>query len=401
MEDDLSKLDPLFAAPPGKSTLPPDVAEQEGNPLAEIDPIFASPIGPSADASKPSASTPPPPRDNTPEVAGGVAGSAVGFFAPKYENPKLTTARADYAGSKATEGQLRGELTRMQGDRLDAVDNARFAIADAQAEVSMARQELNAAEEAARKLNALPEPVVSPSAADNVVKGASDVEGSLSRGALTHSEKMGEIREANQVRKGIAGYKQGLPTTERVPLTGYTQSSRLIVPNELANAPVKTAAQIEAENRLKVAKENHAAAVKRAADVKMQQESVSKPTRTETTLSSDVTKASSTTAGKKAALEELEKARSFLSKIPGFNTLMGGLSGAELVHAYRQLREGNTLEGVMAGISGAGGLISLAPHPVAKAIGTAMAVPPLAYQAYQAYKSDNAGVPTSVDPMGN
>ena len=52
MEDDLSKLDPLFAAPPGKSTLPPDVAEQEGNPLAEIDPIFASPIGPSADASK-------------------------------------------------------------------------------------------------------------------------------------------------------------------------------------------------------------------------------------------------------------------------------------------------------------------------------------------------------------
>ena len=256
MEDDLSKLDPLFAAPPGKSTLPPDVAEQEGNPLAEIDPIFASPIGPSADASKPSASTPPPPRDNTPEVAGGVAGSAVGFFAPKYENPKLTTARADYAGSKAAEGQLRGELTRMQGDRLDAVDNARFAIADAQAEVSMARQELNAAEEAARKLNALPEPVVSPSAADNVVKGASDVEGSLSRGALTHSEKMGEIREANQVRKGIAGYKQGLPTTERVPLTGYTQSSRLIVPNELANAPVKTAAQIEAENRLKVAKEN-------------------------------------------------------------------------------------------------------------------------------------------------
>ena len=401
MEDDLSKLDPLFAAPPGKSTLPPDVAEQEGNPLAEIDPIFASPIGPSADASKPSASTPPPPRDNTPEVAGGVAGSAVGFFAPKYENPKLTTARADYAGSKAAEGQLRGELTRMQGDRLDAVDNARFAIADAQAEVSMTRQELNAAEEAARKLNALPEPVVSPSAADNVVKGASDVEGSLSRGALTHSEKMGEIREANQVRKGIAGYKQGLPTTERVPLTGYTQSSRLIVPNELANAPVKTAAQIEAENRLKVAKENHAAAVKRAADAKMQQELASKPSRPETSLSSDVTKASSTTAGKKAALEELEKARSFLSKIPGFNTLMGGLSGAELVHAYRQLREGNTLEGVMAGISGAGGLISLAPHPVAKAIGTAMAVPPLAYQAYQAYKSDNAGVPTSVDPMGN
>ena len=398
MDDDVSKIDPLFAVPPGQTA--PVSEEQSGNTLADIDPIFANPIGPSADASK-SPPPPPPPRDNTPEVAGGAVGTAVGLFAPKYENPKLTSARADYAGSRAAEGQLRGELTRMQGDRLDAVDNARFTAADAQAEVNMARQELNAAEEAARKLNALPETVASPSAADNVVRGASDVEGALSQGALKHSEKMGEVREANQVRKGIAGYKQGLPSTERVPLTGYTQSSRLIVPNELANAPVKSAAQIEAENKLKEAKDKHAAAVKRAADAKMQQESASKPSRPEANLSTDVTKASSTTAGKKAALEELEKARSFLSKIPGFNTLMGGLSGAELVHAYRQIREGNTLEGVMAGISGAGGLIAMAPHPVAKAIGTAMAVPPLAYQAYQAYKGDNAGVPTNVDPMGN
>jgi hypothetical protein len=397
MEDDLSKIDPLFAAPPGQTAPPSE--EQAGNPLADIDPIFSNPIGPSADASK-SSTSPPPPRDNTPEVAGGAVGTAVGLFAPKYENPKLTSARADYAGSRAAEGQLRGELTRMQGDRLDAVDNARFAIQDADASVNMARQELNAAEEAARQLNALPES--SPiSSADNVVKGASDVEGALSQGALKHSEKMGEVREANQVRKGIAGYKQGLPTSERVPLTGYTQSSRLIVPNELANAPVKSAAQIEAENRLKEAKDKHAAAVKQAAEAKMKQESAGKPSRTESGLSSDVTKASSTTAGKKAALEELEKARSFLSKIPGFNTLMGGLSGAELVHAYRQIRAGNTLDGVMAGLSGAGGLIAMAPNPVAKAIGTAMAVPPLAYQAYQAYKGDNAGVPTQTDPMGN
>jgi len=397
MEDDLSKIDPLFAAPPGQTAPPSE--EQTGNALADIDPIFANPIGPSADASK-SSTSPPPPRDNTPEVAGGAVGTAVGLFAPKYENPKLTSARADYAGSRAAEGQLRGDLTRMQGERLDAMDNARFAIQDADAGVNIARQELNAAEEAARQLNALPES--SPiSSADNVVKGASDVEGALSQGALKHSEKMGEVREANQVRKGIAGYKQGLPTSERVPLTGYTQSSRLIVPNELANAPVKSAAQIEAENRLKEAKDKHAAAVKQAAEAKMRQESAGKPSRTESSLSSDVTKASSTTAGKKAALEELEKARSFLSKIPGFNTLMGGLSGAELVHAYRQIRAGNTLDGVMAGLSGAGGLIAMAPHPVAKAIGTAMAVPPLAYQAYQAYKGDNAGVPTQTDPMGN
>jgi 4-hydroxy-2-oxoheptanedioate aldolase len=277
--------------------------------------------------------------------------------------------------------------------------DARLMAADAQAELSMARQELNAAEAAARDLNALPD--VPAPAADTIAKGTSTAEGALSQGSLRHSEKMGEIREANQVRKGIAGYRQGLPQGERVPLTGYTQSSRLIVPNELADAPVKSALQIEAENNLKAAQEKHAAAVKRAADAKVQQEAAMKPSRPEASLSSDVTKASSTTAGKKAALDELTKARSFLSKIPGFNTLMGGLSGAELVHAYRQLQEGNTLEGVMAGLSGAGGLIAMAPHPVAKVIGTAMSVPPLAYQGYQAFKGDNAGVPTNVNPMGD
>jgi len=385
MTDDFSKIDPLFAAPPGQTAPPPNNDEQEGNPLTGLDPIFENPIGPSVDASK--GPPPSPPSDYTPEVIGGVTGAVIGSRAPKYENPKLSSARSDYAGAQASEGSLKGELTRMQGNRLDAVDNARLTASDAQAEVNMARQELNAAEEAARKLNALPEPVASSSATEAAVKGSSNVEGALSQGALKHSEKMGEVREANQVRKGIAGYRQGLPSTERVPLTGYTQSSRLIVPNELANAPVKSAAQIEAENRLQVAKDNHAAAVKRAADARVQQESASRPTRAETTLSSDVTKASSTTAGRKAALEELEKARSFLSKIPGFNTIMGGLSGAELVHAYRELEAGNTLEGVMAGLSGVGGLISMVPHPVAKAVGTAMTLPPLAYQGYKAYKN--------------
>jgi len=399
MPDDLFKLDPIFAAPPGQTASAPDNKQQESNPLADLDPIFSKPIGPSAEAAKTSS---PQPRDYTPEVVGGVAGAVVGTRAPKYENPKLTSARADYAGAQASEGVLRGDLTRMQGSRLDTADNARLVAEDAQAELRMARQELSAAEAAARDLNAIPERLVSPTSAEAALaKGTSEVEGALSQGSLRHSEKMGEIREANQVRKGIAGYRQGLPQGERVPLTGYTQSSRLIVPNELADAPVKSALQIEAENNLKAAQEKHAAAVKRAADAKVQQEAAMKPSRPETSLSSDVTKASSTTAGKKAALNELTKARSFLSKIPGFNTLMGGLSGAELVHAYRQLQEGNTLEGVMAGLSGAGGLIAMAPHPVAKVIGTAMSVPPLAYQGYQAFKGDNAGVPTNVNPMGD
>jgi hypothetical protein len=197
---------------------------------------------------------------------------------------------------------------------------------------------------------------------------------------------MGEIRDANQVRKGIAGYRSGLPTSERVPLTGYTQSSRLIVPNELADAPLKTPAQLEADRLVNFAEQEHQAAVARAAEAQTKLEAAQiRPTimqQSENILN----KAEVARAGARATLNELDQARSFLSKIPFFNTMMGGLSAAELVHAYREFQAGNTMEGVMSSIGGVGGALALTPHPVAKAVGLGMGAIPLGYQLYQASK---------------
>jgi len=393
----MADVDKILNTPPGQALTNED--QDIGNPLAELDPIFAAPIGASPDAGKPT--TTKQPYDYTPEVVGGAAGALVGLRAPKYENPKLVDARANLASAKAIEGGINSDLIKSTGSRLDAMDAARLASQDAQAAVSSTRQALSQAEANAAKY-AVPDKAPLPiiDAAEDVAKGTSTAKGALTQGALRHSEKMGEITEANTVRKGIAGSSKGLPTSERVPLTGYSQSSRLIVPTELANAPVASAAQTEAEKAVQAAKEAHAEAVKRAAAVKVQQDALSKPTKAENTKTEALSKAKNTSLGAKATVDELTKARSLLSKIPGFNMIMGGLSGAELVYAYRQFEAGNTVDAVIAGLSGVGGLISLAPHPAAKLVGTAMTVPGMAYQGYQEAKERGFEMPT-VKPMGN
>jgi len=393
----MTDVDKILNTPPGQALANED--QDMGNPLAELDPIFAAPIGASPGAGKPT--TTKQPYDYTPELVGGVTGAVVGNRAPKYENPKLLGAKADLASAQAVEGGVNSDLIKKQGARLDAMDTARLAAQDAQAEVNATRQALSQAEANASKFS-VPEKTALPAAqvAEDVAKGTSEVKGALTQGALRHSEKMGEVREANQVRKGIAGYQQGLPASERMPLTGYSQSSRLIVPNELANAPVKTAAQIEAENALNKAKEAHDAAIKRAADLKVQQERLAKPSGSEARNLENLDKAKNARLGAQATVDELTKARSLLSKIPGLNMIMGGLSGAELVYAYRQLEAGNTVDAVIAGLSGVGGLVSLAPHPAAKLVGTAMTIPGLAYQGYKEAKEQGFEMPT-VNSMGN
>jgi hypothetical protein len=87
-----------------------------------------------------------------------------------------------------------------------------------------------------------------------------------------------------------------------------------------------------------------------------------------------------------ARVASLEEARSVLSKIPFFNTIMGGLSGYEIMHAYNAYKAGDSIDAILSGLSGVGGLVSLAPHPAAKAAGALMTTPALGYQLYQASK---------------
>ena len=384
----MADVDKILNTPPGQALANED--QDMGNTLADLDPIFASPIGASPDAGKPTKTK--QPYDYSPEVVGGGAGAVVGAMAGKYENPKLTGAKAAFSDAAAVENAAKGQLVGMQGSRLNAMDAAQLAVRDAQAEVSAARQALTQAEASAVKAGV---PIAQAG------KGPENWTKAMGKDVPAVVAATAENMRKDNPLGGQAIIDRDTAAKQKINQIGagnYKMSGTLMLPDKLSTET--NAVRLEAENALSKAKEAHEQAIKRAADLQVKQEAVSRPTRVETNMEGTVRDASRATVGKQAAVEELKKARSILSKIPGFNLIMGSLSGAELVHAYRQLEAGNTMDAVMAGLSGAGGLISMAPHPVAKAVGTAMTIPGLAYQGYKEAKERGFEMPT-VNPMGN
>jgi len=285
------------------------------------------------------------------EIAGLVTGAAVGSRVPNYVNPNLTAAQVDLAGKTAYERSLvdahQGNINRLINEHRVA----NIALDDASAI-------RNAAHDAARAVGLDPATISAEALAGD--KWNAKVVGSMGPGG----DSVTEAARNYNIEKGLpADYK--------------STRSGLAVPRSYNEAPAVTQARqavAEAEVAHKTARETAAAA------------QLAMDNARNARLPAPVLGATAARQSAQATLDELSKAKSFLAKIPGFNMIMGGLSGAELVHAYNELQAGNTLEGVMAGLSGIGGLVSLVPHPVAKAVGAAMSLPPLAYQGIKAYK---------------
>jgi len=251
-----------------------------------------------------------------------------------------------------------------------------------------------AALEKATSLNALPEPVTLRPAA-TLPAGSSELPFSLSEGALRHSEKMGEITEANLVRKGIAGTREGLPAGQRSPLGGgWTQSSRLIVPASEANAPIYNQAQLAAQKELAAADAARNAAIAEVNKLQTSFDKLTSPTRaqglTTRAQAADLAARKATIAAEEAAKMEPGRVSRLGYKLPGMLPIAGGaFSGYELVNAYDAARKGDYLDAFMAGLGGVGGALSLVPFPAVRGAGMLLSAPPLAYEAYKAYRDFN------------
>jgi hypothetical protein len=267
----------------------------------------------------------------------------------------LTAAKADLVGKSAFEKSL---LDTYQGNINQLINEHKVATAA----LDDARNVRDAAHTAARAVGLDPTTISVDALAGD--KWNQKVVGSMGPGG----DSVTEAARNYQVEKSLpAGYK--------------STRSGLAVPRSYNEAPAVTQARqavVDAEVAHKTAQANAA-----AAQLAMDNARNAK-------LPAPVANAVASRSAAQATVDELSKAKSFLSKIPGFNVIMGGLSGAELVHAYNELQAGNTLEGVMAGLSGVGGLVSMVPHPVAKAVGTAISLPPLAYQGIKMYKEHKA-----------
>jgi len=317
-------------------------------------------------------------------LAGAVAGKVLGAPVEKPVNPNLIPAQSDLAAKRAMLEAQQNTLSTHQQNYAQELEKMRLEKAAADAALHNASQEFNAATNQARSLNVLPEPVqIAPSAEPEPPK--------FSRGTESHADKMSEIRQANKVQRGLEGVKEFKHLGGNDP--NFVRNSRLLVPAELANAPVHTPEQLEAIKKLQQAEAAHQQAIREAAAAKLKLER-SKTPNTVIKSQNAVTTAEAAHSGAAAKLAELEKAKPSvlqrvgynLGRLPYFNILSGALSGAELAHAYDAYHKGLITEGTLALMAGVGGGISMFPHPAAKAIGFGMQLPEMGYQAYRAIK---------------
>lgn len=317
--------------------------------------------------------------------AGAVAGYAAEKVLPKVDAPMpkgydAAQTNADVA-QKSVQRQVQN-VADVKAAHTSTIDSAYQELKAAQARLDASNQTLNEVRARALKLGALPEPppVSAPTLGSTIP---------VDEGAMRHNVKMGNIVDYNQVRKGITGTAAGVPEGR---LSGYTQVGRLIVPQELANAPIYNAEQLAVQKELAQAEQMFKQAQKDVNSMQAKWSNLSGKTPRSVQAAElnlgRATERAATAADKVKALQSakptgLQRAGAAISKVPYLNVLGGALAGAEGVKAIEDWNKGKYLDATMAGMGALGGALSLVPHPVTKIGGALLSVPPLMYQGYQ------------------
>lgn len=385
---------------------PAAAASEQAAPAEPFDPYakYEAPEAPPRAAPAPEVGREPRPMSEifvSPEgdinpvpIGAGVGAAGAAAFGPRVEPPpQITTARAGVAGAEAGLEAARRQAAQsmlMSGSQADML---KLQLDAARAEMDAARYAYDMAKANAQKLGALPETLSVTNVPSGAAPGTSASPEGLSQGALRHSGKMGEITEANLVRKGAA------------PLTGYTQLSRLIVPNELGSAPIYNSIQKSAQAELSLAEKAFQDAVKNLGIAQSQWQKATGATPPSVAAANTRVAGQEIAAAKaKARLQELEKAYPGMEKFRaalrgGLNIAGGALSGAELSHAIDLARQGKWMDAALAASSGVGGAMMLSKDPRTAAMGAVVSAPGLATQIpklYQEYIEPRLFPPKSV-----
>jgi hypothetical protein len=331
-------------------------------------------------------------RDAMAEAAGAGVGAAAGLASGAYTETKIKQAET---GEKATQRQVASAEKRIaagetrvaakEGEHTGRLKIQTTATESSVKEAARLREAQLAAEKRlvkatdnARRYGVLEEVV-------KTTPGGVTQQGGLGSGAMRHANVMGEVHEANVVRKG---------TETAGP--GYSQKSRLIVPDKYAGASVYNPEQIAAQKELAAADAEHQRLIKAAdkAEGVAQKEADRLRNLTErgpsgktaAQASLDVAKQDYANAAAKKAPGAGTNIVRYLSKIPGMSMLPGAASGLDLVEAGERFKQGDYPGAAISGVGAVGGALSMIPPigPVGaglKVIGglTSLAAPALNY----------------------
>lgn len=317
---------------------------------------------------------------------GAGAGAATGYAAGQYSDKAIAQAeKAEAAtrrpaeaaakkvaraeeriGTKGTEqtGRVKIQTTLSE----EAAQNA----ARLRAEALAAEERLAKATENARRFGVLEETV-------KTTPGGVTQEGGIGSGAMRHSNVMGEIHEANVVRKG---------TEAAGP--GYSQKSRLIVPDKYASAELYNPEQKAAQAEYAAAQKEHdrlmKAADKAEAAAQKQAERLRNVTvRGPTGLTAAEQQLEAAKQAYAEAAKDVKEPGKFtktirsISKVPGTYVLPGVAGGFDLAEAVERYKQGDVPGAVISGIGAAGGALSMIPPvgPIgagARVLGTGMSL---------------------------
>ncbi len=317
-------------------------------------------------------------------VAGAAGAGAGALFGAKPEIPKepssLINARANAAAANAAVETARSQAANVGTVTASQADALKQSLDAARAQADEARRIYDEARVRAARVGAIPETLNITNAPPVAAIGTSASPESLTQGALRHSEKMGEISQANLVRKGAA------------PLSGYSQSSRLIVPNELVGAPIYNTVQKAAQTELALAEQAMRDAAKNFSITQAQWQKMTGAEPRAVVNATSRLAAQETAASKAAAkLKALEEAYPGISAFPtvlrmGLNMIGGGLSAAELTNAYLQAKEGKLMDAATSGVGGVGGAMMLSGDPRKALMGAIISSPALATQIPKLYE---------------
>jgi hypothetical protein len=331
-------------------------------------------------------------RDIGAEAAGAVTGATAGAASGAYTETKLKQAeaaekvaqrQAAAAEKRVVAGETRvsareGEHTgRLKIQSAAAENSVKEAARLRQAQLA-AEERLAKATENARRYGVLEETV-------KTTPGGVTQQGGIGSGAMRHSNVMGEITEANVVRKG---------TESAGP--GYSQKSRLIVPDKYSGASVYNPEQLAAQKELAAADAEHQRLIKAAekAEGAAQKEAdrlrnltEKGPTgKTIAQANLDVAKADYAKAAANKAPGVGTTVARYLSRIPGMSMLPGAGAGLDVVEARERFKQGDYPGAAISGVGAVGGALSMIPPigPVGaglKVIGglTSLAAPALNY----------------------
>lgn len=331
-------------------------------------------------------------RDVGAEAAGAALGATAGVASGAYTESKIKQAEA---GEKTAQRQAASAEKRIAAGETrvrakEAEHTGRLKIQTSATEASIkeaarlreaqlaAEKRLAKATDNARRYGVLEETV-------KTTPGGVTQQGGLGSGAMRHSNVMGEVHEANVVRKG---------TESAGP--GYSQKSRLIVPDKYAGASVYNPEQIAAQKELAAAEAEHQRLIKAAdkAESIAQKEADRLRNLTErgpagktaAQTSLDIAKQDYANAAANKAPSVGTNIVRYLSKIPGMSMLPAAGAGLDVVEAGERFKQGDYPGAAISGVGALGGALSMVPPigPIGaglKVIGglTAMGAPALNY----------------------